>query len=231
MKKFLVMFAAATLMVGSASATTLLSDLLAPGATLEVGDKIFSNFTFDRNCSGTDPLCLPVDATGINVIGLDIDPLHHGLRFDGTFLAAGPLSIANFTIGYTVTVADWSDNYAKDMELALSGLVIQGCDDPGDFCTIAIGETLRRTDDNSVIAQLQVTNQSLDASVEFDPIKSFKVIKDISLVVSASQGDFVKFSVLDQIVSQTGGEIPEPGTYALMGAGLLGLAAIRRRKA
>ena len=93
----MVLFAlASALGVQTAEATTL-SDLLAPGATLHVGDLTFSDFSY----LGTGEM--PA-ATSINVVPAASD----GLLFQGAFLDI-PVGGSNATFGFHVTAdPGWS---------------------------------------------------------------------------------------------------------------------------
>src|SRR5262245_42499861 len=102
-KKILIAIAAAVLMaaapsISSAAITVTLQSLLEDGATIQSGDKLFSDFTYVA--SGDMP-----SAAGVNVITTTVSG-NFGLRFQGAFrdVAGGGSSTA--TITYTVTVLD-----------------------------------------------------------------------------------------------------------------------------
>ena len=123
MKKFLLMFAAATMMVSTAGATTVAGECAAdtfanyltaygetqnPGVGCTIGDKIFSNFFSSNSSAFTD------------VAPLNPNPLQMGFQFSGAFLAfAGQQFTAS--LQYVVETTG-GENLIESMALQIFGI-------------------------------------------------------------------------------------------------------------
>ncbi|MBN8730032.1 MAG: PEP-CTERM sorting domain-containing protein [Acidobacteria bacterium] len=232
MKKFLLMSAAALLLTANLGATTLGA---CPGTTnaqasvsdyealaqsgCMIGDKKFGDFLF-------------ADQGLISGIAVINDGGQYGLAFFGSFGA--PPTIAP-KLAYSVQVMD------PNMVISQANFTVPFLNNQGGnifltenfysqvyanpFTSPAPGGTFLGS-----MPQPTCANGSCLASLAFDPGVTFLyAVKDLSL--RASDGNSISFSVFTQSYEQVGNQVPEPGTYALMGAGLIGLAFLRRRKA
>jgi hypothetical protein len=229
MKKLQMILLALFLVIGVSAAghATPMSDLLQQGGSITVGDKLFSEWSYDVLADDANNFNVNL----IDVVGLNGDPMNPGLLFttNGAF-QVNDLDELDVEISFSVTVLDPS-KFIKDVSLGLTGYTF-GVNNVGG--AIAIGEDVY-TDtgdqlfsfDPWVEADNLSGTQTLSAGVNFEPQRKIKVVKDIALFGDDS-GDFVSLDSFEQHFSQT--TVPEPSTMLLLGAGLLGLCGVTRKK-
>src|SRR5437870_5008668 len=92
--------------VNVSSAVTI-GDLTQPGAAIEVGDKLFSDFVLSAGVHSPQGIFSPASASSVVVTGITIAG-DHGLRFTGPFSVDGTVvqSVFSFNLTYDVTVTD-----------------------------------------------------------------------------------------------------------------------------
>jgi len=226
--------ATVTLVPGGTGVT--LDTLIGPnGNSVQVGDKLFSNFTYTPTPSGSTPSAAGVTVTGLGT-GVGTDYL--GIRFAGGFFDAPGGGGTDYLIGYRVTVLDPS-MAISDAHLA-SNLIVNGIlPNPAAFGTI--NETFTAVTPPTpslagVFNENFTFNNSpnlLSDSLVFSGLyKSIDVQKDIFLNAGETGNVTVGLSFVDQRFSQTP-VVPLPaaawaGFSMLGGLGFFG--AVRRRR-
>lgn len=202
-----------------------LSTFLAAGYSCQVGDKIFSNFTYTSSAFGG---ALAVPAAGITVdtlgpagSGASLLDANIGLQFNAGWNAlAGQTS--DSAIGFTVTVVGGAA-ILEDFGLAqVSGVTPDGSASVAeDGCGPA----------PCTPSQLAVmtfdsggSNTQRTADTIFTPVGSVEVMKDISVTGGTDGAAHLS------LVSDTFSQVPEPLSMGLLGGGLalLGLTRVRR---
>jgi MYXO-CTERM domain-containing protein len=195
-----------------------LSDLLAEGATIQSGDKIFSDFTYLK--TGDMPA-----AEQVNVETIQDGEGDHGIRIQGGFVdqAGGDASDALITFNVSVPVA--SGLLISGAKLSSNPAVFAG--DPSSLASVT--ETFIPTiiDNKLVVYDFGEGDDKLLDQITFaQGYATLPVQKDIILHAIGDTG-----AVTMSFVDQTFAQVPEPSGLLLALAGLLGLAGIRRRRA
>ena len=220
--KIKIVLAATTIvgLAGTASALDItLDSLLVPGATLQVGDKLFSNFGWN---SATIP-----DA-GVNILTIQPgNPLYagnYGIDIQGGFTQFGPGSL-DADLTYEVQVVG-SPLLISDVHQVVNGGGI------GDFVA-AVSEVVS-SPNGSTLASL-FNGASLQGSFAVGyativpPLQAVFIDEDINITVDAL-GVVASISDIQQTFSQTPAGVPDGGaTAALLSLGLLAVEGLRRK--
>ena len=198
-------------------------DSLVGGASIQVGDKIFSDFSIDGD----------VLADAVEVVAIQ-DSNGYGISFQGVFGVAG-FGVSDFRLGFAVEVAPDSNQFISDVHLAFDGvvdgvgfaMVVEQVFDGG---SIPLGNLL-----GQIVVNTPPDNLG-DTLVLGQPTKKLYIQKDILLVAGGTEGEdhrrlvrgytYAEITRIDQTFSQ----IPEPSTVLLVTIGLLGAAATARRR-
>jgi len=229
MKRMLRYAAAALLVAGltSAASAALLVDLLAPGATLQQGDKIFGNFTWGG----------PTGPDGFTIAGIGDGTANNlfGIAIGGPLSQIGAGS-KDWQLGYSVTVAPGSGMLISDIHqyVNLSGSAGSSAVISEDVLNAqgglvvahsTVGKVFTTLDQNDPPAEL------FDTLVLNIPLQTVWVKKDI-LLDAPTANDYITTTIIEQRFSQ----VPEPGTMIagallLLPFGASALRIFRSRKA
>jgi hypothetical protein len=221
---------AATAMTAFATPTCpdggTLSTFLTHGYSCQIGDKIFSNFTYVSSAFG-GALAVPaagvtVDTLGPHGSGASVFNNDIGLQFNAGWNAlAGQTTDSD--IGFTVTVLGGAISI-EDFGLAqVSGVLPNGS---ASVVENGCGPAPCTPSELAVMTfDYGGSNTQRVADTMFSPRGSVEVSKDIS-VTGGTTG-----SAHLSLVSDTFSQIPEPMTVGFIGGGLalLGVARLRRR--
>jgi hypothetical protein len=204
------------------SHAVLLSDLITSGGTLQVGDKIFGNFTW----GGTGG---PGSASGINItgIGTGIGTDLYGIQIAGGLSQVG-IGTSDWQLGYSVTVAPGYNNEISDIHQysnfgGTPGSYVNVTEDvldaPGGV--VVASSHLGQGVNYAYLDQTDPPAELNDSLVLATPLHAVWVEKDI-LLQAFGPTDDVSMSILQQRFSQVPA-IPEP---TIMGFFSLGLGAL-----
>jgi len=217
MRKLLVLVISALVFSAAASAAPLCVNTMTLATLIgtegcEVQDKLFSNWSY------TGGGAVHAENVGINVIfgtpvsGIDI----HGFTFAPTPAGSGlgGVWVADFTIGYTISVLPWSSFYVVG---ATDQMML------GPLANASLARSLKGPD--GTIATFNLSQAGvLTQSATFSGVKSLESSTTVTIPTGGA-ANFVSSIEEDYVQAN----IPEPMTFGLIGTGLLALGFIRKR--
>ncbi len=187
-----------------------LSDLLVAGATIESGDKVFSNFTY--RSSGDMPAADNVNVEAIEESG------DYGLIFQAGFVDQPGGDASDALVTFDVSV--------KNAGMTINGVTLKA--NPAVFAgdgLASVTETFLPAvvDDKLVVYDFGGGNDLLLDSIAFDGgYTTLPVQKDLILHATGDTG-----AVTMSFFTQTFSQVPEPSSIVLLAMGLLCLGRTR----
>lgn len=225
--KLLVVAVAGLTVFAVSSHAVLLSDLIQSGGTIQVGDKIFGNFTWGG--TGGPGSAAGVTVTGIGTgIGTDL----YGLQFGGGLSQVG-IGTSDWQLGYSVTIAPGFYNLISDIHQysnfgGTPGSYVNVTEDvldaPGG--NVVASSHLGQGINYAYLDQSDPPAELNDHLVLDTPLQTVWIEKDI-LLRAFGPSDDVSMTILQQRFSQVP-PVPEPTTAGCFLLGLGALACLQR---
>lgn len=192
------------------------------GCTID--DLTFTNFGFSASSSG-GPVSIP--ASGISVTPVN-SPALTALDFSSLWSARANEHVDNI-ITFSVTAAPGSSGIA-DLGLLQGGSVVSGTGIAAVGETVCAGDSFANQCAGGTVLSLESfmtdTSSMLIDHVTFPAVSALEIIKDIG--VTGGPDGFAVLSFVENSVSHGGVPVPEAGTLALVGLGLLTLGIMQR---
>lgn len=224
----------------SFSLPTLHDALHTPGFSIQVHDKLFSDWQLLELTTVNDAVA---DLSGIEIIPLDDDPLNPGLKFNdlggcvpdglclGTLFGNQGGSSVTLEFGFTVSTVDGRP-LIKDNSLWLNGFVFDSTDDAririSEQVLDAAGNQLAFKSTFATPDDVQFPPGSLPHhfdEADFAPQSVIHVVKRID-INGPNEFDGAFLTMFEQRFSQ----VPEPGTVALVALAMVCAGAFARRR-
>ena len=227
MRKLLFMLfvlpAATVAGLASVCPTTTYDQVIA-GGDCSIADKTFGSWSFSSSASG--------GATLVQASTIAYKPLptlnNPGVLFSFGF-AAGIGQVQDETFGFTVTVPSGAAPIT-DIHLLMLGAAFSGTGSASIAESVCLGDLFADGCAAGKIVGLSTFDNStlvmLSDSITFAPVTVVDVIKDLQLT-GGTYGTAV-VSVMENQFSE--GTIPESGTLAFVGIGVLCLGGLLRRR-
>jgi hypothetical protein len=205
--------------IGSVTAAIVpLSDLLTDGATIQSGDKIFSDFTYLQ--TGDMPT-----GENVNVETIQDGDGYYGIRIQGGFVDQAGGDASDALITFNVSVPDGSGQLISGAKLSSNPAVF--ADDPSSLASVTETFIPSIIDNKLVVYDFGEGDDKLLDQISFaDGYTTLPVQKDIILHAIGDSG-----AVTMSFVDQTFPQVPEPSSLVLAMGGLLGFGGLRRRRA
>lgn len=197
--------------------TVGLEQLLGPEGSIQVGDKIFTDFSFISHGAvlAGDMLVTPI-----------LDNFGYGLRFSSESMVAIGEQVNGFVLQFDVSVAPESNQLISDVHLRYNGSNI------GDGFSEVVETAIDPVTDN-VIGQIQVHNPPAQLSDGYDlsvALSRITIVKDVRITGDTGNRRLSDNQAAISWIDQSFSQIPEPSALLLVGAGLFGAALTMRRR-
>jgi PEP-CTERM motif len=204
----------------TAGGTISLATVIDNSLQVQVGDKLFGNFFFsylDTDGISSDDLTRSnvTLSTIANVIGF-------GLQFQQPLLAVGPV-IKDIVIEYTAAVTN-PTNFISDIHLSITGSAGNG--GLGTVGENVFNNGFGGTSVGLLQASIPVSSNDVASANIVPPVAKLWVEKDVIVTGNSAANGFASITLINQTFSQ----VPEPSTVLLVGLGLLGLVAVKRKR-
>jgi hypothetical protein len=199
--------------------STNLAAVIDNNLSVQIGDKQFADFFFSY--LDTDGI-LANDLTRSNVTLTALGGnFGFGLSFQDPLIAVGPV-IKDIVFKYTVLVTD-PNFWISDIHLAITGSAGNG--GLGTVGENVFNDSFGGTSVGTLQATLPVASGDVAFANIVPPVTKLWVQKDVIVTGNSNPAGFASITIIDQQFSQ----IPEPSTVLLVGLGLLGVVALKRK--
>ena len=220
-----VVLATAVIALAGNCPTTTYDQYLGSGFSCSINDQTYQDFAY----TGTsNPPGFQIQAAGIGVTPITT-PGDPGLQWSAGWGVGTGLGVLSQDSLFQFAVT--STNPMTDLSLSIAGVGFQGTGSVNVDETACLGAMLPSCSGGTIVTLSVFANsqgQQLFDQVNFAGVNLIDVSKDL-LVQAGTNGSAEVSAVTDQF-SEGSGTVPEPGTFGMLGAGILAVAGIARRK-